>query len=1327
MAKELEIFINADATKAIKGMEGFSDSLSKMRKDLVSSSSSLDGLDSSSAEYSAALAEVENQTQRYLSALDKTLAINEQSGKSVSTLSRNYRLLGKELAVLQYGLGNQDSAVLSGMKERMTAYYDALSQLQEESLRPNKAAIEKSFMELVGDEKGLGTLKLQEYENALKSVIATEGAGSEAAKKLAEQYKKQEVSLDALSASTSKAPSFWKSLTASFISAQAAIGLVHKGVSLTIELFREAASAAAEAEETANLFNTTYGNISVTANNLASSMASTLGMAETSAQQILGMFGDLAMGYGQTQTAALEFAKSATQTGLDIISFKNIAGDTTDIMSAMASAIVGNFENLRQWGIIVTMTEVNARLAAKGYDKLTGSALQFAKMQETLAIVQEKSSNAHGDMAKTLDSTANLTRRVSEANKELLSNIGGGINTVLNPLKKAWLDIVDSINKANRAQEQYEKGQKNIGVYDIRNNKEDRKDFYSDIRGAGGVSKGVSMTPYITNEGKFIESMNEIMRIYEASATDVFKALHAYGIEYTKDIADQIIAISDLAEHERQEEKSLEKRRSALEDATSAAETYLDTLMAIKGVEINTGFDAYHHEGNIEYFISSDSNLEKAGQDIAAKVRQAVGEAISSLSSISWEDFLSPIDVALGESTEMDGLEKKLEAVYTLYEEISNYSITQGIDATETLTEVAGIYKEISDSMEAISNEEERRKDILKEIESMRSDLGDVAKDTAQLDMTDREKALDDIQRRYAESLKMLNKESENYTDELNILTTVMGKQIRATNEYYEALEEKEHLEEFNEALEDSKNALEDWRLKLLGATTNEREEALAKINQEEQKDLASAATEDERKQITDIYDSQRKAANEYYDESIEKEFSSFLNSFKAGKTYTTDAFSANNKVAQDAYNEAMNEGIKEWEEVRKQMEDYGATSEDVASKWKMAAEHIESSALEAAESANKAAEKEGWDNLGGNALSSLGEIGELANAFMNLGSAAGMSGLLGILVSLASQLEIVSEVSSLLSDSILPVLDAFLSPLIPVLESIMEIIGTVLYAVLNPFYQLMISIGEILNTVLGLLQPVLTLLMEISNVIGDFLYPIFQALSLLFQAFMEPLMGLFQIISDILMPILAPFIAILQTFATALVYVYASFSVAVHFVIDSLKYLAGWVMRGVSAFVNGILDIIDKIPFVDIGWRMDDTKYKEWTSALPWERSQGYWDEAIGLLDDINKSNMEISSNTSEKADISDLEKVYSRGLISGSEFEALVAEKLGTDYRYADDIVSSSAQYVQNQNLDQNISYGNVTITISGYSGNAKELAKEVKRILEKGAANPTFDMAV
>ena len=131
MAKELEIFINADATKAIKGMEGFSDSLSKMRKDLVASSSSLDGLDSSSAEYSAALAEVESQTQRYLSALDKTLAINEQSGKSVSTLSRNYRLLGKELAVLQYGLGNQDSAVFSGMKERMTAYYDALFQLHE--------------------------------------------------------------------------------------------------------------------------------------------------------------------------------------------------------------------------------------------------------------------------------------------------------------------------------------------------------------------------------------------------------------------------------------------------------------------------------------------------------------------------------------------------------------------------------------------------------------------------------------------------------------------------------------------------------------------------------------------------------------------------------------------------------------------------------------------------------------------------------------------------------------------------------------------------------------------------------------------------------------------------------------------------------------------------------------------------------------------------------------------------------------------------------------------------------------------------------------------
>ena len=82
-------------------------------------------------------------------------------------------------------------------------------------------------------------------------------------------------------------------------------------------------------------------------------------------------------------------------------------------------------------------------------------------------------------MERTLDSTANVARRVTEANKELMENMGDSLNKVLTPLRRMWLDIADTINKANRAQEEFASGSKNITVYDIHGNEEDRDDFAS--------------------------------------------------------------------------------------------------------------------------------------------------------------------------------------------------------------------------------------------------------------------------------------------------------------------------------------------------------------------------------------------------------------------------------------------------------------------------------------------------------------------------------------------------------------------------------------------------------------------------------------------------------------------------------------------------------------------------------------------------------------------------------------------------------------------------------------------------------------------------------
>ena len=1331
---DLKIDIVANASNALKGIDAVIDSTNKLRNAVAKSGNQDVG--------GVVSADTTKAAKAYTERLKRIIALSGDYNNDIKAAQKLVRTLTGEYQKLATVTNTpvMNDYFSQGIKEAQ----EFVDQLEKAAEAQRKLAAQsaaqssfkatwaeakgqqkgygdnQAFMRLIGDEAGLAKLKLDEYENALRNVIKLEGEGSSKAKELAAQYKKQQDVLSKLSSTTTKFSVRVSNLIKSFVSAQAIVYLVQKSFHLLTDGIRAASEAAAEAEETANLFNTTFSNIATTANGVANAMSSALGISTAAAQQALGTFGDLAMGYGQTQSAALEFAESAVTLGLDLISFKNITGDTTQILQARASGLAGNYENFRKWGIIVTMTEVNARLAAKGYDKLTGSALQFAKIQETLAIVQEKSANAQGDMEKTLDSTANVTRRVTEANKELLANIGSGINQVLTPLKLMWLDIAESINKAQKAQELYNAGQKNIGVYDIHNNKEDRRDFNSAVRGAKGVSRGVSMTPYITDEDKFITSMNEIMRIYEASATDVFKTLQGYGIEYSKSIADSIIAIDKLAKAEREEEKLLDERRGTLEDLTASAENYFAALQKIQGVAITTGFEKFHHEGNIESIISGGASLEKAKDEIAARIREGVLEGFSSLKDASWESYISPIDLVFGKTDEVDGLTNKLDSIYSMYEEINNFAITSGADYTDILSAVASYYKEIQGSIEAITAEEERRANIKAIQGGMQDRLYDLNRQTAQLGMSDREKALDEISRQYTESLKSLNEESSTYINELSNLTAYTEALKDATNNYYDALDKKDAEEEkrgtFTDALENLRNIREDAQGQLITSGMTERETALYELLGVFKEVMAaldpnSSTYAEDQAEAAQLFKEASKDMNAYYNDMEKQAKAEAEKNASSAFTGVTDAtgrqqtFQLPWQAELDSAIGVFSSAFNDWAELYIEA---GHTQAEVDAEYSKQLERLKK---------NQVADS--YAKAGNTAFAGLGELAELINAVSSFASGGVPGGMLTILASLATQTEAFAKASSILTDSVLPVLNAFLEPLIPVLETLAEIIGTLLYAALNPLYEMMLSIGTILSTVLGLLQPVLTLLMQISDLVGDFLYPIFQGITLIFQSLMEPLMGLFQIVADILMPILTPFIALLQTLATALIYVYAAFNTAIQFVVDCLQWVAGWIMKGILGFVNGVIDLLNKIPFVNIK-KIDTSKYDKWAATNPFDEAKKNWNEAIGLLDEINKSNMEIADNTeSQDVDLSVYEDLLSGGIISANEYMAMVNKALGKGHwDPVDYIAAENGSYMDYRGTGQsvNVSYGDTTIVINGEGLDAEDIANTIYRKLQE-----------
>ena len=107
------------------------------------------------------------------------------------------------------------------------------------------------------------------------------------------------------------------------------------------------------------------------------------------------------------------------------------------------------------------------------------------------------------------------------------------------------------------------------------------------------------------------------------------------------------------------------------------------------------------------------------------------------------------------------------------------------------------------------------------------------------------------------------------------------------------------------------------------------------------------------------------------------------------------------------------------------------------------------------------------WDDLDSQMANSFGEFGTLMSSF----GSGGMPDLLSTLVQIVSQTEAFTRLSTILTDSILPVLNAFLEPLLPIIDQLSSIISHLVESVLVPFYPILKAISYALAGLFGLVD----------------------------------------------------------------------------------------------------------------------------------------------------------------------------------------------------------------------------------------------------------------
>lgn len=202
--------------------------------------------------------------------------------------------------------------------------------------------------------------------------------------------------------------------------------------------------------ENLNLFTVAMGEYADEAFSFAMKAQDLLGIDASQFIRFEGMFQQIGTGFGIASDKAYILSKNLTQIGYDISSLYNI--DIEDAMNKLQSGIAGELEPLRRLGYALDEATLKQVALDEGITKNIRSMTQAEKAQLRYIAIFKQSSNALGDMARTIESPANQIRVMEQQFNLLARAIGNIFIPILNKvlpyviaLAKALRSVADAI------------------------------------------------------------------------------------------------------------------------------------------------------------------------------------------------------------------------------------------------------------------------------------------------------------------------------------------------------------------------------------------------------------------------------------------------------------------------------------------------------------------------------------------------------------------------------------------------------------------------------------------------------------------------------------------------------------------------------------------------------------------------------------------------------------------------------------------------------------------------------------------------------------------
>ena len=186
-----------------------------------------------------------------------------------------------------------------------------------------------------------------------------------------------------------------------------------------------AIQAASSAQEAAGAFGTTFGGAAEKLNQELAKNANLFGLTQAEAQQLVSVFGAVAQGMGFTQDESANLGADLFQLAGDIASFNNITAGAEPVVRAFQSAIVGEREALKTYGIAISEAEVqtkafemtgktSAEALTRQERALATTELLFEKASVQIGNAERESSGFAAQMLIARSSTQELREELGE-------------------------------------------------------------------------------------------------------------------------------------------------------------------------------------------------------------------------------------------------------------------------------------------------------------------------------------------------------------------------------------------------------------------------------------------------------------------------------------------------------------------------------------------------------------------------------------------------------------------------------------------------------------------------------------------------------------------------------------------------------------------------------------------------------------------------------------------------------------------------------------------------------------------------------------------------